>query len=279
MRSLPMALAILAACSPAGRHDDGTADAPPSVDWDAPPVSEMSQVYAHSGGTLYRMDPLTLAATPIGAMIGLEGGSLLDLAVDKDGKIVGTTAKNLYALDASTGAPTLIKALTGDAQNMSSLSYVPGASTSDPDVLVSANYDGDVFRIDPTTGTANQIGSYGTTTDGKVIGSSGDLFGVVGFGIYATVNLDGDKTVDYLAKLDPFNNWKATLMPQPTGYSKIFGLGFWGGKIYGFVDDGYDANTGRMIQIDATTGAAIELSRADVRWFGAGVTTVAPIIQ
>ena len=272
-----MALAILAACSPAGRHDDGTADAP--VSWDAPPVSEMSQVYAHSGGTLYRMDPLTLAATPIGAMTGIEGGSLLDLAVDKDGKIVGTTAENLYALDASTGAPTLIKALTGDAQNMSSLSYVPGASTSDPDVLVSANYDGDVFRIDPVTGTANQIGSYGTTTDGKVIGSSGDLFGVVGFGIYATVNLDGDKTVDYLAKLDPFNNWKATLMPQPTGYSKIFGLGFWGGKIYGFVDDGYDAATGRMIQIDATTGAAIELSRADVRWFGAGVTTVAPIIQ
>ena len=274
-----MAVAILAACSPAGRRDDvvDPVDAPAQPDEDAPPVAVMSRVYAHSGDTLYRMDPLTLAATPIGPMGGLDA-ALLDLAVDKNDNIVGVTASKLYSLDANTGAPTLIKTLTGAAQGLTSLSYIPGATSSDPDLLVSANGDGDVFSIDPVTGTATQIGSYGTGPGGVTISSSGDLFGVEGFGIYATVYVGGDKSVDYLAKIDPANNYKAALMPQPTGYSKIFGLGFWGGKIYGFVDNGFDASSGTMIQIEPD-GQAIELSTADVRWFGAGVTTDAPIIQ
>ena len=71
-------------------------------------------------------------------------------------------------------------------------------------------------------------------------------------------------------------------MPQSTGFNKIFGLGFWGGKFYGFADNGVDAGGaslgGRMIQIDPVTGAGMELSSADIRWYGAGVTTAAPIL-
>lgn len=271
-----MAFAILAACSPGGRSDGDPVDAPPGAD--APPVADLSRVYAHSGGMLYQMDSLTLAATPIGAMTDLDPANLLDLAVDKDGKLVGITRNNLYSLNATTGAATLINDLTVAAQGFTSLSYVPNATSGQPDVLVAANDEGNVFRIDPTAGTATQIGSYGTTTGGDPIVSSGDLFGVVGFGVWATVDVGGE-TMDYLARIDPSNNWKATVLPQSTGYDKIFGLGFWGGKIYGFVDNGFDIGGGKMIQIDSTTGAAIELSSADVRWFGAGVTTVAPIIQ
>lgn len=282
MRSLPMAFAILAACDPStrpqGGDDAAQADAPITND-DAPPVTEMSRVYAHSGGMLYRMDSLTLAATPIGAMSGLpQNRSLLDLAVDKDGKLVGITREGLFGLSETTGAATLIKDLQASAQGFTSLSYVPGATSTDPEMLVSANDQGDVFRIDPTTGDAIKIGNYGTAPGGAQIVSSGDLFGVTGFGIWATVDV-GDEEMDYLARIDPNNGWKATLVGQSTGYNQIFGLGFWGGKIYGFVDNGFDIGGGKMIQISEIDGSAIELSSADVRWFGAGVTTKAPIIQ
>jgi hypothetical protein len=280
-----MAFAILAACNPGDRPGDVDArpqqdDAPPTSNDDAPPVTEMSQVYAHSGGTLYRMDSLTLAATPIGTMTGLPTNrSLLDLAVDKDGKLVGITSDKLYSLDSATGATTLIKDLKASAQGFTSLSFVPGTTSTEPEKLVSANAQGDVFEINPVTGDATKIGNYGTAPGGAQIVSSGDLFGVSGFGIYATVDV-GTETLDYLARIDPANNWKATLVGQSsTGYDKIFGLGFWGGKIYGFVDNGFDVGGGKMIQIDSTNGTAVELSSADVRWFGAGVTTKAPIIQ
>jgi len=46
-----------------------------------------------------------------------------------------------------------------------------------------------------------------------------------------------------------------------------------------FTDNGFDIGGGKMIQIDPVTGAATELNSAGVRWFGAGVTTTAPLIQ
>jgi hypothetical protein len=88
--------------------------------------------------------------------------------------------------------------------------------------------------------------------------------------------------MDYLATVDP-TTWVATPLPQNTGYNKIFGLGFWGGKIYGFVDTTPSGSNptpkGAVIQIDSVTGAAVELASGGEQWFGAGVTTNAPIIQ
>jgi hypothetical protein len=234
----------------------------------------MSRVYGHSGDMLYRLDPDNLAATAVGAMTSLDGG-LLDLAVDKNDRLVGITRLKLYSLSATTGAATLIRDLSASAQNFTSLSYVPGAAMTDPDVLISANDQGNVFRIDETTGTATMIGNYGMHNGMQVV-SSGDLFGVRGLGVFATVDV-GSGTMDYLARIDT-TTWKATPLPNATGYDKIFGLGFWGGKVYGFVDDGFDAGTGKLIEINSTTGTATELNTSGVRWFGAGVTTSAPIL-
>jgi len=101
------------------------------------------------------------------------------------------------------------------------------------------------------------------------------LIGVRGLGIYATVNV-GTETHDYLAKIDPAT-WKATPLGTGTGFSKIFGLGFWTGHIYGFVDVG--ANSGKIIDIDPNTGAGHEVESGAVQWFGAGVSTDAPILE
>ncbi len=273
MRILPAALALLAACGPAGREND-TIDAPGSQ-IDAPATPLMSRVYGHSGDRLYRLDPMTLAPTEIGAMTTLDAG-LQDLAVDKDDRLVGITRTKLYSLSATNGAATLVRDLSASAQNFTSLSFVPGATMADPDILVSANNMGNVYRIDETNGNAAMVGNYGMHNGMQVV-SSGDLFGVRGLGVFATVDV-GTGTMDYLARVDPANNWKATPLPNATGYDKIFGLGFWGGKIYGFVDDGFDAGTGKLIEIDPTTGSATMLNSSGVRWFGAGVTTSAPLL-
>lgn len=275
---------MLSACGPAGRQDtgvDGSAGRPdaPGDDTDAPPLEMISRVYAHSGGTLYQLDSTTLTATPIGAMSGLGTQSLTDLAIDQNDMMVGITFNKLVKVDATTGQTTLIKDLSMSARGLTSLSFVPEdlSNPSSADILVSANDDGVVFEIDPLTGNATELGSFGTSSGDPVV-SSGDLIGVRGFGIYATVNV-GNEQNDYLARIDPANGWKATPIGAGTGFDNIFGLAYWDGKIYGFVDGGFMAATGKIIDIDPATGAGTVLDEGDVRWFGAGVATDAPIIQ
>jgi hypothetical protein len=236
----------------------------------------MSRVYAHSGSMLYRIDTQTLSTVPVGPMSGLGTQSLTDLAIDKSDHMVGITLDKLYAIDAQSGSVTLIKDLSQSAKGFTSLSYVP-TDLSDPnstDILVSANDQGDVYQIDPGTGNATKIGSYGSTGAGKVI-SSGDLVGVRGLGIYATVDV-GTEPNDYLAKIDPVT-WKATPIGTSTGFNNIFGLGYWAGRFYGFVDAG--AGAGKIILIDANTGAATEIAAGAERWYGAGVSTDAPVVD
>lgn len=272
-----MAVVVLAACGPAGR-DNPAADAPSQPDPDGGPIIDSSRVYAHSGATLYLMDSNTLATTAIGPMTGLGTQSLTDLAIDKNDRMVGVTLDKLYEINSTTGAATLISNLAGTG-NATSLSFVPSdiSNPASPDILVTVDSFGKVFEVNPQTGQTTEIGDYGTVALGKVR-SSGDLFGIHGLGIYATVDIgDGTGPVnDYLARIDPVT-WAATPIGTGTGFDKIFGVGYWGGNIYGFVDLG-TGNGGKMIQIDINTGDAIELSSSGVRWFGAGVATDAPLL-
>ena len=270
------ALIVLAltACGPTLRDNPATDGASQPEAGADTPVLDTSLIYAHSGGMLYRIDANNFAEVPIGPMTGLGTQSLTDLAIDKDDHMVGITLDKLYQIDPASGAVTLIRDLSQDARGFTSLSYIP-QNLDDPnsaDILVSANDQGDVFEIDPATGSATKVGSYGTVALGQVR-SSGDLFGVRGVGICATVDV-GTETTDYLAKIDP-TTWKATPLGTGTGFSKIFGLGFWGGTIYGFVDAG--TGGGKVIKIDSASGAGTLIDANDVRWFGAGVATDAPI--
>jgi hypothetical protein len=268
-------LAVLGACGPGDRSGDkpdasGTADAPPNM--------PTSRVYAHSGSTLYQIDTETLSPVEVGTMTGLGTQSLTDLAIDKDDNFIGITLDKLYSINAASGGATLIKDLSMNARGFTSLSFVP-TNLNDPsstDILVAANSTGDVFQIDPTTGNATMLGSYGMVTAGR-IGSSGDLIGVRGLGIYATVNIGTDPMAqDYLARIDPAT-WTATPIGNGTGFNDIFGLGYWEGTFYGFVSA--SATTGKMITIDPNTGAGIDVRSGSIRWYGAGVATDAPVLQ
>jgi hypothetical protein len=278
MKRLVLGTLVLAACGPGGRDGDGSPDAATGGGGDGSVVGPASRVFAHSGNKLYLINTTTLAPVEIGTMAGLGTQSLTDLAIDKADKMIGITLDKLYTLDATTGAATLVRDLSQSAQGFTSLSFVPSDlnDSNSADILVSANSTGEVFSIDPTTGNATMLGSYGMVAAGRV-GSSGDLIGVRGLGIYATVNVGTNPMAqDYLARIDPAT-WTATPIGTGTGFNDIFGLGFWAGTIYGFVSTG--TTTGKIITIDPNTGVGTEVLAGAIRWYGAGVATDAPILQ
>jgi hypothetical protein len=280
MRTLVLgtSIVLLGACGPNERTGGGDQPDAGQSQGDGSQQLPASRVYAHSGSKLYQVNTQNFAAVEIGTMSGLGTQSLTDIAIDKGDKMVGITLDKLYEINPTTGAATLINDLSASAQNFTSLSYVPMDlnNASSPDILVSANSFGEVYQIDSFAGTATMLGDFGMSGT-KQIGSSGDLIGVHGFGIYATVNVGTDATAqDFLARIDP-QTWTATVIGNGTGFNDIFGLAYWEGKIFGFVSQG--AGAGKIITIDPTTGVGTELLPGAVRWYGAGVATDAPLVQ
>jgi hypothetical protein len=100
------------------------------------------------------------------------------------------------------------------------------------------------------------------------MGSSGDIVSVAGFGTAATVTM-GFGGSDQLARVE--NDSSADLIGD-TGVEDLWGLGFWGDKVYGFAEDG------SFVLLDVNTGEAQLIERAGVAWWGAGVTTAADVI-
>ena len=268
-----------ASCGPGGRTSHDARPTPDATTADAGPDAlppDFSKVYAHSGSELYRIDTTTLAPLLVGPITGLGTQSLTDLAVDIDDRMLGVTLDRLYELDPATGAATLVIELMTDG--FTSLSFVPTDldDPQSPERLIAADDQGAVFEIDPATGAATQIGDYGTTAGGK-IRSSGDIVAVRGFGIYATVTIgDTLSDPDYLARIDP-DTWAATPLGVGTDYDRIFGIGFWRGAIYGFVD--VPGTGGAFVSLDPNTGESDLIEAGSIRWYGAGVTTDAPVIE
>ena len=295
MRAAPLLAGVLAfglglvACGPSVPDeadarvsaDAATPDAA-TLDPDAATVdgapADFSLVYVHSGLMLYRLDTTDLSAVEIGPFTNLGNQTMTDIAIDKDDRMLGVTLDKIFEIDELSGESTLRAEVEAGTPNLTSLSFVP-IDLEDPDgeeILVAAADDGTVYQIEPTTGATTEIGAYGSVGD-ALIRSSGDIVAVRGAGIFATVTLGEPLTEpDYLARIDP-ETWAATLLSTQTSYDKIFGIGYWRGHIYGLVDLGAGAG-GAIVELDADTGAATLMDQGDVRWYGAGVTTDAPVI-
>jgi hypothetical protein len=243
-------------------------------------VPDYSKVYAHSGTVLYRLDTTTLQPVMVGAFTNLGTQSITDIAIDKNDTMVGITLDRIFSIDEATGAATLLTELADGSPNLTSLSFVPTdlTNSNSEEILVAAASDGTVYEINPDTGATTNLGSYGMTDGDDAIKSSGDIVAVHGLGIYATVTIGGDFTApDYLAVIDP-ETWTATPLSVQTTYDKIFGIAFWRDTIYGFVDLG-DGEGGAIVSFDPYTGAATPVNTGDIRWYGAGVTTDAPVVD
>lgn len=232
---------------------------------DATPPPVNAAVYAHSSSTLYRVDPDTLVVAQVAPFQWPSGiDTMTDIAIDKDGNMIGISFDSVYAIDKDTAECTFLATLSED---FNGLSYIPvdTPDPSDEEILIAAASSGTVYQVDPSTGATTPIGAYGNGW-----GSSGDIVSVRGH-TYATVVEDLTAT-DKLASIDPSNGYQATIIGD-TGFQDIWGVGYWGDKVYGF------AETTSFVLIDVDTGIATEVETSDVHWWGAGVTTSAPVIE
>jgi large repetitive protein len=229
----------------------------------------MVYVYAHTSSTLFRVDPDTLAVQQVAPFGWGTVGSdqMTDIAIDRTGRMIGVSFDRVYRVDPTTAQTTLLSSSLSGTFN--GLSFVPASmlgQTSMPgdDVLVGTrNSDGKVFRIDPMSGSATEVGNMGSYQ------SSGDLVAVEGFGTAQTVT---GSSSDVLARLAP-QTFAATPIGGGTGYGQIWGIAYWKNKVYGFT------NGGQFLLIDPTTGVATMVAQQGMAWWGAAVTTLAPVLQ
>lgn len=262
---------LLVACGPSVRGDDTGGD-----DTGGGPDAgsggggggggDQVFVYAHTSSTLYKVDPDTLQVQMVGPFNWGNVGTdqMTDIAIDKNGQMVGVSFTRVYRVDPSNANTTLLSSAL--ARSFNGLSYVPAdqLGMSGDDVLVGTeNSSGRVFRIDPMNGAATEVGNMGAFV------SSGDLVGIVGFGTVQTVT---GGTSDRLARLAQ-TSFAATPIGSGTGFSKVWGVAYFKGKVYGFTE------TGSFLLIDPNTGAGTMVSNNGIAWWGAAVTTVAPILQ
>jgi hypothetical protein len=267
-------IVLAAACGPGnrpGNGDDGPGGAP-DANMDPAPgdgtTNEQVFVYAHSSSELYKVDPDTLAVSLVGAFqwpASVGSDQMTDLAINKDNVMVGISFGRVYRVDPTTAATTVLAGtLQGD---FNGLSFVPASmvgQTGDDILVGTRNLDGMVFKIDPMTGDAQPCGNMGNAYQ-----SSGDLVAVANFG---TVQTTLGAPWDVLTKLAPVT-FAGTSAPMSTGYGQIWGIAFWKGKVFGFTQ------LGQFITIDPTTGVGTVVQSGGPEWWGAAVTTTAPVIQ
>lgn len=247
----------------------GSAEQEPDAGPQDLPLPPNAAVYAHTAKTLYRVNYETLELTTVGNF----GGSfpaadvMTDLAMDSTGVMIGISFTQVYRIDPTSAAATLIGNATLQ-QAFNGLSFVPAElalGAKGPDVLVaSRNNDGRIFQIDPITGAVSQLGDMGPTFK-----SSGDIVGVHGFGMMATVMGAAAGSPDVLVSLAPAT-FAATPVGTNTGFAGIWGVGYWKQRLFGFT------STGSFVEIDPTSGLATEIRATGDSWYGAGVTTAAP---
>lgn len=276
MRNLSIAVlgaAVLFACGPDQRQNSGD-DAPggdagvTDADNTTPDGTQqvMTFVYAHTSSQLYKVDPDTLAVTLVGNFTFAGGGTdqITDLAIDKAGLMIGISFTSVYRIDPATAACTRLSQQLGGTFN--GLSFVPAdqIGQTGADVLVATrNANGAVFRVDPMTGGTTQIGNMGNFS------SSGDLVSIAGFGTLQTA--DNGIAADRLVRLAP-STFAATAIGTDIGYGDIWGIAYWKDKVFGFTE------AGQFITIDPMTGAGTLVQGNGPRWWGAAVTTLAPVI-
>ncbi len=261
-------LLVLFGCSSSNAPSTGDSDAGGTSDGGGGPPAA-GQVYAHSSDTLYELEPISRTFETIGVMENCN--VVTDIAVNAQDQIFGVAAfeegdsgvkHGLVSIDPVTAKCTLVV----EGMFANALSFVPkGVLDPDKEILVTvqgARY----VSIDPDDGTITEIkASLGYS-------SSGDVVSVKNGGTYWSVN-NFDDGMDDLVQFDPttgevIKNW-GTL-----GHDRVYGIGYWGGVVYGFSADG------AMFQIrfegDEIVTEIVEAT--EIEFYGAGSSTIAPVV-
>jgi hypothetical protein len=244
------------------------------------------RVFAHTPRTLYLFEPHSKQLTEIGELGCLAAGDrVLDIALDRTGVMYATTDRHFLSVDPTNADCSSIREAAGAFPN--SLSFVPaGTVDATKEALVGYAF-GDKFnvadqyvRIDTGSGEISVLGELNPEDAPVRYKSSGDMIALIqdNSRAYLTVKLEaaGPEATDYVAEVNPTTGAIVRILGS-TGQSNLFGLGYWAGKGYGFTDKG------QILQIDMTDGSSVLVSTllsgdgGAVPWYGAGVTTQAPV--
>ncbi len=248
---------------------DVGSDGPPRFGDVAPldrPASDVAPlddvlVYANTASELYRVDPRSFAVSLVGRFTFSDSDQdhqMTDIAVNAAGEIWGITFNAVYRIDAATARCSLVSPLEGQYNG---LTFVPvGVLNPSVEVLLAVAGSGDYYVVNTGNGRVQRLGSYGAYA------SSGDLVSIASAETWAIVKVLGD---DNLARVD-LRSGRTTLV-GPTGVDDVWGLGYWRSRLYGFTQGG------QFVTLDPATGRATVQSTASRAWWGAGVTTIAPV--
>ncbi|HEY0714602.1 MAG TPA: hypothetical protein VGF45_18100 [Polyangia bacterium] len=225
-------------------------------------------VYAHSGAELYEVDPRTLAIRRIGRFFTTTSTGaredvkdVTDIAIDKDGRMTGITFDQLLSIDPTTAECQRRTKVNAMVNGLSWIRLDDGG-----EALVATGKDGSVLRIDPETGDATSLGALGNGMK-----SSGDIVSVDKYGTLATL-VDPKGRGDLLARLDP-KTGAATVVGN-TAFPQVWGLGFWGNRVFGFT------KSGEFMLIEPKTGKSKLIAVDPIyEFWGAAVSTSAITID
>jgi hypothetical protein len=301
--AVSIATTVVVACTPAGPtttpldarddEDAGKRTNPPRAPGPKPEEDPIlpdggkppGRVYAHTRDELFLFDPLAKTLTRIGQFGCLDSGDrVLDIALDRDGVMYGTTDDGFLKIDALDATCEYVKR-DAIVRYPNSLAFVPAGTVDDTkETLVGYQYDpaatnqATVYvQISLTTGAVAKVGDLNPAGAAVKYKSSGDFIALIRNGNKAfltvkTIDPDAGSGNDLLAEIDPSSGQIKQILGD-TQKKNLYGFGQWAGTGYGFSD------TGEILEVDMATGAAATLLTLDAgtrSWFGAGVTTDSP---
>ena len=223
------------------------------------PGGPSAVVYGQDASTLYRLDPETFELDIVGPFSGCHG-SVIDLAVDRNGAMRAVTYDSLWAVNPVTGACSLI----AEGSFPTSLSYVPKGTVSESYEALVGFVGAQYVEINPVSGAQTALGLLPAGLE-----SSGDLVSVKDGPTWLTVRGIGCEDQDCLVALDPRTGELVAAYGR-IGYDQVFGLAAWGGRAYGF------AREGVVFEVQVPGPVIIEVSSTGPEWFGAGSSTTVP---
>jgi hypothetical protein len=207
-------------------------------------------IYASTQTQLYRIDPTSLVETLVMPLCTNVGGfQVSDFAVSSSGDVVvADLASTAFHRADATGNCTFV---TNLMVRLYAMTYVPPGVLGPTEVLLGAGDDDGLYRVDPTTGVMQLVGSLG--------GQVGDL---VWTGTQLLLTRQTGATFS-LFVIDP-STGATTATVGDTSFDKVYGLVWSNGALFGFT------NMNGTLELDPATGAPIRQRPTAALWYGAG---------
>ncbi|MEZ4440771.1 MAG: hypothetical protein R3B72_16850 [Polyangiaceae bacterium] len=234
--------------------------------------TEVTEVFGHSGTTLYRLDPITNAISTVGDFQNCGPNAVLDIALDKNSNLYAVKRTQLYRVDRQTAVCTLVNELTDpNLEYPNSLSFVPEGTLESNEALVGYQ-DADYVKVDTTTGALSVVAA--GALGGTYI-SSGDIVSIIDGATYLTIKGGDCDVLDCIVEVNPVNGSMVKNYGS-VGFDDVFGLAFWGGKAYGFTRGGELFEMTFGTNNVASTLIPFPNAPAGLQLYGAGSATSVP---